>query len=77
MTPSANIPTISISRRLNLNFNLGLRDVCLASISVGNLLGLGQLGTDCLNTELINRKSLDSINTQLRVGLDDGESSRN
>ena len=60
-----------------LKLNLGLSNVLLASVTVRNLGGLGNLCLDSLGAEVLKREALDGIDAEDRVGLDDGESSRN
>lgn len=58
-----------------LQLNLGLSNVLLAAAAVGNLLGLGELGSDGVGAEVLQGVGLDGVDAQGRVRLDDGESS--
>ena len=64
------------SSETHLQLDLGLGNILLASAAVGNLLGLGDLGSDGFGAEVLKRVALDGIDAQDRVGLDDGEASR-
>lgn len=63
--------------RTCLQLNLCLGDILLASTAACNLLGLGDLSTDSLGAEVLERVSLDGVDAQGGVGLDNGESTGN
>ena len=60
----------------NLQLNLGLRNVLLTSAAIGDLLSLGDLGTDSLRGEVLKRVALGGVDAENRVRLDDGEATR-
>jgi len=59
-----------------LNLNLGFCNILLASATTSDLLCFRDLWSDSVCAEVLQRKALHSIDAQLRVGLDDSESSR-
>lgn len=59
-----------------LKLNLGLSNVLLTSTAVRNLLGFGDLVSDRLGAEVLERETLDSVDAQDRVGLDGSETTR-
>lgn len=60
-----------------LELDLGLCNVLLATTSAGDLLGLGDLVSDGLGAEVLDRETLDGVDAQLRAGLDNRKSARN
>ena len=61
----------------HLDLNLGLGNILLATVSTRNLLGLLELGLDILDVEVLERITLNGVDGENRVGLDDGESTGN
>jgi hypothetical protein len=61
----------------HLELDLGLGNVLLAAASARNLLRLRDLGADGVGAEILNRETLNGIDAQDRVGLNNGESTRN
>lgn len=70
------VPTHLEGKRTCLNLDLRLGNILLATTAVRNLLGLSELGTDGLSAEVLQRESLDGVDAQGGVGLDDGEATR-
>jgi hypothetical protein len=64
-------------REAYLELNLSLSNILLAAASVRNLLCLRDLGPDSFGAEILNRETLDGVDTQDGVGLNDGEPSGN
>lgn len=60
-----------------LELDLGLRNVLLAAASAGNLLGLGDLASDGLSAEVLEREALNGVDAQLRTRLHNRESTGN
>lgn len=60
----------------HLQLNLGFGNILLAAAAVRNLLGLSDLGTDSLRAEVLQGVTLDGVDAQLRVRLDNGETAR-
>lgn len=63
--------------RAYLKLDLGLCNVLLASTTVCDLLGLGDLGTDGIGTEVLERVTLDSVDAHDGVRLNSSESTGN
>lgn len=63
-------------RKAHLQLDLGLGDVLLASVAVGNLLGLGDLGSDGVGAEVLEGVALDGVDAHGGAGLDGRESTR-
>lgn len=63
--------------RTCLQLNLCLGDILLASTAACDLLGLRDLSTDSLGAEVLERVSLDGVDAQGGVGLNNGESTGN
>ena len=60
-----------------LKFDLGLSNVLLTAASAGNLLRLCNLRPNRLLAEVLNRETLDGVDAQFRVRLDNSEATRN
>lgn len=58
-----------------LQLNLSLGDLLLAAVAICNLLCLCDLSPDVVGAEVLKRETLDGVDAQLRVGLDNGKSS--
>lgn len=58
----------------HLELNLSLSDILLTAAAAGDLLGLGDLVLDGVGAEVLKRETLNSVDAQLGVGLDNGES---
>lgn len=63
--------------KTHLQLNLRLSDILLAAAAVGDLLCLGDLGTDSLRAEVLEGISLNSVDAQGRVGLNNGKATGN
>lgn len=59
-----------------LKLNLGLCDVLLTSASTGDFLSFRDLGLDSLFAKVLNGEAFDCVDAQIRVGLNDGKTSR-
>lgn len=57
----------------NLQLDLSLSDILLASIAAGDLLGLGDTSTDSVSAEVLQGVSLGGVDAQDGVGLDRGK----
>jgi len=55
----------------DLDFNLSLRNILLATASAGNPLRLGELSTYRLRAKVLQGEGFDGVDTQLGVWLDD------
>lgn len=60
----------------NLELNLSLSNVLLTATTIGNLLGLGDLGFDSIGAEVLEGVGLHGVDAQSRVRLNDGETTR-
>lgn len=56
-----------------LKLDLRLSDILLATTAVRDLLGLSDLSTDSLSAEVLQGESLDGVDAQGGVGLNNGE----
>lgn len=61
----------------HLDLNLGLGNILLATVSTRNLLGLLELGLDILDVEVLERITLDGVDGENRLGLNNGETTGN
>lgn len=57
----------------HLQLNLGFGNILLAAAAVRNLLGLSDLGTDSLRAEVLQGVTLDGVDAQGGLGLNDGK----
>jgi hypothetical protein len=60
----------------NLQLDLGLSNILLASAAVGDLLGLSDLSSDGLSAEVLKGVTLDGVDAKDGVGLNGSESTR-
>ena len=59
-----------------LKLNLGLSDVLLATATAGDLLCLRDLVLDSLGAEVLKGVALNSVDAELRAGLNGSEAAR-
>jgi hypothetical protein len=60
-----------------LKLNLSLSNVLLATAAAGDLLCLRDLVLDSLGAEVLERVALNSVDAELRAGLNSGEAAGN
>lgn len=64
-------------REAYLKLNFGLGNILLAAATVHNLLRLGDLGADSLGAKVLEGITLNGVDAQGRLGLDDGKTTGN
>ena len=67
----------SIVTRDYLKLDLGLSNILLGTTSTNNFLCFGDLRSDSVGAEVLKWESLDSIDAELGVWLDNGKASGN
>lgn len=74
---SANIRIKQSTIYAYLQLDLGLGNILLASTTIGDLLGLSDLGTDGIGAEVLDRVTFGGVDAHDRVGLNSSESTGN